>query len=141
MKNASIVTPLLVYYEGSTVPVALGVYNVNDDGSLLCGGEMTMGASLAVGEITAESILSSAAEAIQRLKEYGKKDGALIFPCVTRYVMLAPGKDSEMEFISSSIGNIPYMLAYSGGEVCPVRDESFKLQNRFHNYTLTICAF
>jgi hypothetical protein len=36
---------------------------------------------------------------------------------------------------------VPYMLGYSGGEVCPVPDESQKLRNRFHNFTFSICAF
>ena len=144
MKDASITTPLMVYYEGSTVPVALAVYTVNDDGSLLCGGEMTTGASIAVGEITSEGILSTAEEGMTRLQDCGKKNGAIFLPCVTRYVMLVPDHDGELKLVDSRLENgkvMPFMAGYSGGEICPVRDESGVLQNRFHNFTFSICAF
>jgi hypothetical protein len=142
LENALYVIPLLVYYEGSNMPVALGIYGRNDDGSLLCGGEMTEGASVAVGEISTEGILSSAAEGIRRLAQSGKQNGALMFPCITRYIMLTPDQDREMRYITGSLTNsLPYMLGYAGGEVCPVPDESNTRRNRVHNYTFSICAF
>ena len=144
MKDASIVTPLMVYYEGSHEPVALAIYTVNDDGSLLCGGEMTTGASVAVGEITSEGILSTTDEGMARLLGCGKKNGALILPCVTRYVMLVPDHNGELNLIAGRLenGNImPFMTGYSGGEICPVRDESGVLRNRFHNFTFSACVF
>jgi len=143
MKDASITTPLMVYYEGSTEPVALTVYNVYDDGSLLCGGEMTEGASLAVGEITTESILASAGEGIDRLLKSGKRNGVLMLPCVSRYVMLAPNRGGEMDLIADKMENgrlMPYMVGYAGGEICPVRDEAGVLRNRFHNFSFTVCV-
>jgi len=144
MKDASITTPLMVYYEGSTEPVALTVYNVYEDGSLLCGGEMTEGASVAVGEITAESILGSAGEGLDRLIKSGRKNGALMLPCVSRYVMLAPNSGDELKLIAGRLENgrlMPYMAGYAGGEICPVRDETGALCNRFHNFSFTVCVF
>ena len=143
MKDASIVTPLMVYYEGSSVPVALAVYSVNDDGSFLCGGEVTKGASVTIGEITAEGILSTAGEGTDRLLEYGKRSGALFLPCVSRYVMLVPNSDNEMNLVIEKLGDgkvMPFMVGYSGGEICPVRDESGVLRNRFHNFTFSACV-
>jgi len=144
MKDASVITPLMVYYEGSSEPVALAIYSVNDDESLLCGGEMTEGASVAVAEITNEGIMATAAESMTRLLKSGRRDGVLLLPCVTRYVMLAPNRNSEMEFISNRLENgkiMPYMIGYAGGEFCPVRDEDGILRNRFHNFTFSACAF
>jgi len=142
MKDASITTPLMVYYEGSTEPVALTVYNVYDDGSLLCGGEMTEGASVAVGEITTESILGSAGEGMDRLIKTGKHNCALMLPCVSRYVMLAPNRSDELKLIAGKLENgrlMSYMAGYAGGEICPVRDETGVLRNRFHNFSFTVC--
>jgi len=76
--------------------VGLITCHFNDDGGLLCAGGMTKGASIAVGQITNESIMA------------------------TGSVM-------------------PYKAGYSGGEICPVRDESGVLQNRFHNFTFSAC--
>jgi hypothetical protein len=143
IKDASVTAPLMVYYEGSSVPVAVGIYSVDDDGNLLCGGEMTKGASLAVGEITNEGIMATAGESMTRLLECGKRDGALLLPCVSRYVMLAPEHDIEQKLIIEKLENgnvMPFMAAYSGGEICPVRDEAGVLRNRFHNYTFSVCV-
>ncbi|MCL1835988.1 MAG: FIST C-terminal domain-containing protein [Treponema sp.] len=144
MKDASITTPLMVYYEGSAVPVALAIYTVNDDGSLLCGGEMPTGASVAVGEITNEGILTTAEEGMNRVIKCGKKSGALFLPCVTRYVMLVPDHDGELKLVENRLENgslMTFMAGYSGGEVCPVQDESGALQNRFHNFTFSALVF
>jgi len=143
MKDASITTPLMVYYEGSTEPVALTVYNVYDDGSLLCGGEMTEGASVAVGEITTESILASAREGMDRVIKTGKRNGALLLPCVSRYVMLAPNRSDELNLVAGKMENgrlMPYMAGYAGGEICPVKDETGVLRNRFHNFSFNACV-
>ena len=142
MENAPITTPLMVYYEGSSEPVALAIYTVYDDGSLLCGGEMTKGSFIAIGEITNEGIMETAGECITRVLKCGKKNGALLLPCVSRYVMLAPNHNAEVELIAERMEHghvIPFMVAYSGGELCPVRDESGVLRNRFHNYTFCAC--
>ena len=143
MKDATITTPLMVYYEGSVEPVALGIYNLNDDGSLLCGGEMTKGASVAVGQISNEGILSTAKESLNSVLACGKRSGVLYLPCITRHVMLVPNHNAELELIAEKMENgrvMPYMVGYSGGEVCPVRDESGVLRNRFHQFTFSACV-
>ena len=140
-KDASIITPLMVYYEGSPDPVALGIYKVNDDGSVLCGGDMPTGAAIAIGEITSEGILTSTGEGMDRVLNSTRRNGALLLPCVTRYITL-PDHNDEMELIANkmkSIGVMPYMVGYSGGEICPVSDENGVLQNRFHNFTFSAC--
>jgi hypothetical protein len=143
MKDASIITPLMVYYEGSSVPIATAIYSVNEDGSFVCGGEMTKGALVAVGEITMDGILETADEGMNRMLECGRRSGVLILPCVTRYIMLLPDHNGELELIAIKLKNgevMPYMTGYSGGEICPVRDESGILRNRFHGFTFSACV-
>jgi len=61
--------------------------------------------------------------------------------------MLAPDQESELRLIYETLtgnagGNfaeLPYMMGYSGGEICPMPGPDGKLYNRFHNYTF--CAF
>jgi hypothetical protein len=136
--------PLMVYYEGSSEPVALGIYAVNDDGSCMCGGEMPAGASIAIGEITAEATLASTAECMERIKKTGKRGGALLLSCVTRYIMLTPDHEREMSLVSEKMENgnlMPFFMGYSGGEICPVKDRIGEAQNRFHNFTFAACVF
>jgi hypothetical protein len=104
---------------------------------------MPVGASISIGEITPEGILASADEGITRILESGKTNGALFLPCVTRYVMLMPDHNGELALAEERMrkSQIPYMVGYSGGEICPVRDENGNLRNCFHNYTFSACVF
>ncbi|MDR0858800.1 MAG: FIST C-terminal domain-containing protein [Oscillospiraceae bacterium] len=143
MKDASTTVPFMVYYEGSAKPVALGVFAINDDNTLLCGGEMPVGAQISIGEINHDSIIKSLEDSLRLIQEIGKSHNAvLMLPCVTRYVMLSPKKEIELELITETMKKspeLPYSLGYSGGEICPVRDDSGKYINRFHNYTFSAC--
>ena len=142
IEKATAITPLMVYYDNNTEPVALAIYSILDDGGFLCGGEMTEGAALAVGEISSQGILATARDALDKLQAAGKKDGALILPCMTRYIMLTSNQNAELELIYNSMQNkMPFIMGYSGGEVCPVRDSSGRLYNRFHNFTFSACVF
>jgi len=143
LRDVPNVSPIMVYYEGNSDPVALAVYSVYDDGSFLCGGEMPKGASVAVGEITSEGILASASEGVERALKTGKRNGVLFMPCVSRYLMLSPNQNVEIALVKEKMenGNImPFMLGYAGGELCPVRNEAGVLQNRFHNYSFNACV-
>jgi len=143
-QGVPVVMPLMVYYEGSAEPVALGVYTVNDDGSLTCGGEMPVGATVAFGDITAEGVLATTAECMERIKKTDKRGGALFLPCIIRYIMLAPIHDREIALVDEKMENgrfMPFSIAYSGGEICPVKDRIGVLQNRFHNFTFVACIF
>ncbi|MDR0937726.1 MAG: FIST C-terminal domain-containing protein [Oscillospiraceae bacterium] len=143
IKEVSTTTSFMVYYEGSSNPVALGVADVNDDGSLLCGGEIPVGSRISIAAISPKSILDSAAEGLQRVLQYkDSHSGALMLPCGTRYVMSSPNNNDEVDFIAEVMAKNPgfeYSFGYSGGEICPVRDENGNYINRHHNYTFSAC--
>ena len=141
-KDVPIITPLMVYYEGTIEPVSVGIHIMYSDGSLLCGAILERNTSVAIGDLSSESILITAREGMIRLLNKNNKNGALFLPCVSRYVMLAPKHSAEIDIIASQLKNskLPYMMGYSGGEICPVRDENGVLQNRFHNYTFSACV-
>jgi len=135
-------TPLMVYYGDATEPVALGFYTLFDDGSVLTGGEMTVGASFAVGSIDTEGISESTEIGLKQILEYTDRQVTLMLPCVTRYIMLAPDQEKELRMISEKLdGNSqPFMMGYSGGEICPMIGKDGKSHNRFHNYTFCACV-
>ncbi|GHU67262.1 hypothetical protein FACS189447_09290 [Spirochaetia bacterium] len=132
--------PLMMWYPNGSVPVTLGVYTIFEDGSALVGGDAPEGTSFAGCEIDPEGILETARASLDKALKTGKKSGLLMFPCVTRYLMLSPASSKEMELAISAVEDIPYVLAYSGGEICPVQGEDGKLHNHFHNYTFSLCA-
>ncbi len=135
-------TPLMVYYDDSQEPVALGFYTLFEDGSVLTGGEMPVGTSFAVGSIDAEGIFESAENGIRQILGCGDRQATLLLPCVTRYIMLAPDQERELRLINEQLanGHKPFMMGYSGGEICPMPDSDRKLRNRFHNYSFCACV-
>ena len=135
-------TPLMVYYGDAKEPVALGFYTLFDDGSVLTGGEMPEGTSFAVGSIDAPGIFESAEAGLKQILKHVDRQATLLLPCVTRYIMLAPDQESELRLIKEKLtgSGHPFMMGYSGGEICPVLGADGKLHNRFHNYTFCACV-
>ncbi|MDR2672951.1 MAG: FIST C-terminal domain-containing protein [Coriobacteriales bacterium] len=140
--NLPATSPLMVYYKRAVEPVALGVYTVFDDGSLLVAANIEEGATLAIGSITTEGILQTAKKCMERVRAVPNKQGVLILPCCSRFFMLSPNMHAEQELIREELDEkkAPALIGYSGGEICPVQDESGNLVNRFHNYTITACV-
>jgi hypothetical protein len=133
-------TPLMVYYDNETEPVALGFYTLFEDGSVLTGGAMPIGTSVAVGSIDSQSILESLESGLEMIEQFQDRSVTLLLPCVTRYIMSAPDQEVELRMIKDRLGKSgkPFMMGYSGGEICPMLGADGKLHNRFHNYTF--CA-
>lgn len=135
-------TPLMIYYDEAEEPVALGFYTLFEDGSVLTGGKMPVGTSFAVGSIDAEGIFESAKAGLDQVLALKHRQATLLLPCVTRYIMLSPDQESELRLIQETLadGVHPFMMGYSGGEICPMRGPDGKLHNRFHNYTFCACV-
>ena len=135
-------TPLMLYYGDAKEPVALGFYTLFEDGSVLTGGEMPEGTSFAVGSIDAEGIFESTEIGLKQIQELKDRQATLMLPCVTRYIMLAPDQEREIRLIGEKFAGsgYPFVMGYSGGEICPMPGPDGKLHNRFHNYTFCACV-
>ncbi len=134
--------PLLLYYDNSDEYVALGFYTLFEDGSVLTGGPMPENTPFVVGYIDEDGINDSANEAIDKILAIKDRQATLMLPCITRYIMLSPNQEEELKLIHSRFneGGLPFAMAYSGGEICPVPDARGKLHNRFHNYSFSACV-
>jgi len=70
-------------------------------------------------------------------------DGAsalLFYSCVSRSMILGSEQFKEMELIDQKFGGkLPFMMASSGGEICPVRISEIKAVNRFQNNAFIAC--
>jgi len=130
--------PIMVYYEGNDKPIALSIYMTFEDGSILCGGECPVGAAIALGDISREVVLETSNESIQYIANAKDKNAAIIVPCSVRYFALYPESDEEMK-LTADVVKLPYIMGYTGGELCPVADKDGVLRNRFHNFTYTSC--
>jgi hypothetical protein len=133
--------PFMVDYGDGAPPVALAIYSLSADGAL-CNGQVPVGTGLTFTEIDYESVMETVESALRSALEDAEKNGAnglLAIPCLTRSLMISPNVEDEMKkTVDLLSGRFPFMLLYSGGEICPQRTEAGALVNRIHNFTYTL---
>jgi len=128
--------PFVVDYNDGSQPVARAIYGLNEDGSAVCGGIMPEGGTLYIGRMDVDDILLTAESSVKKLLADGDTNGIIMFPCLGRNMVLALDPMAEINAVGNSISNsVPWHLAYSGGECCPVSGKDGQLYNRFHNFT------
>ena len=133
--------PFVVDYGDGTQPVARAIYGLNQDGSALCGGVMPEGSTLYIGRMDVEDILLTAKNSIKDLIKTNNLNGIILFPCLGRNMVLAMDPLAEIDLVKNQISDlVPWHLAYSAGECCPVYYKDNRLANRFHNFTFIGCA-
>jgi hypothetical protein len=133
--------PFVVDYGDGTQLVARAIYGLDEDDSAVCGGIMPEGGTLYIGRMDVEDILLTARTSLNTLLEGKNLNGIIMFPCLGRNMVLAMDPLEEIGVVKNTIGNrIPWHLAYSGGEVCPVYSKDGLSVNRFHNFTFIGCA-
>ena len=133
--------PFVVDYNDGTQPIARAIYGLNEDGSAACGGIMPEGSTLYIGRMDVEDILLTAEISVKKLLEADSFNGIIMFPCLGRNMVLAIDPLAEIDVVKNMIGDmVPWHLAYSGGECCPVYYKDGHIANRFHNFTFIGCV-
>ncbi|MDL2219103.1 FIST C-terminal domain-containing protein [Ruminococcaceae bacterium OttesenSCG-928-O06] len=134
--------PFVVNYNDGTQPVARAIYMLTEEGYAVCGGAMPVNATLSIGSIDYEDVLLTARQTCGEILATGKTNGLILFPCLGRNMVLGADYMAEIDAVRESLGGaLPFHLAYSGGEVCPVYNEEGAALNRFHNFTFIACVF
>ncbi|MDR1759027.1 MAG: FIST C-terminal domain-containing protein [Fibrobacter sp.] len=136
--------PFIIDMNDGTEPVVRATFAVTPDGSAVCGGNIPVGSIISVGTLDGDAVIDTAGKRLQEVLASGNFSGMLMFSCVGRYLALGYEYATEMEKIHSILApsGIPYTIAYSGGELCPVYSTvSGSITNKNHNDTLIICAF
>lgn len=134
--------PIIVDYNDGTSPVARAMFALTPEGYAVCGGDIPVGATLSIGEFDALEIQDTAKKTLQKVLEESGKSIFLMYSCVGRYFAQGENPTVEAEGLRDIMqaANLPYLFAYSGGELCPVYGHDGAVSNRNHNNTLIICA-
>ena len=102
---------------------------------------MPKGGTLSIGRMDVADILLTAEQSLGKLLKNEGINGIIILPCLGRNMVLGATPLSEIEKVRAILGDsLPWHLAYSGGEVCPVYGNHGHTVNRFHNFTFIACA-
>jgi hypothetical protein len=137
--------PFVVDYNDGTKPVGRAVSALTPEGHAVCGGSMPVGATLAIGGLNADDVLSTTEKTIEKTlgtfaEENNKNDNTvLIYSCMSRYLALGVDNTAEVEKAGEILGDTSYLFSYSAGEICPLPSGQGSLKNYFHNYTAVFC--
>ena len=146
--GAQLSLPVLLDHHNGEKPQACSFYDITPEGGVRCAGDIPVGATFSIGSLGHTDVLATAASvtgaalahAGRRPGTAEEKGGLLLFSCFSRNIVLAD-RSAEMEAVQSAMAgsSLPYSFIHSGGELCPMYDESGRPMNRFHNYSLIGC--
>jgi len=125
-------------YDG--IPVIRGHASFTEDGTAIFRGNVDEGSTFTLLTSDSEDVLSTTRQKIRQINELPDINGVLMFPCIVRRFMTQRLNPLiELETVRDTINpEIPFMMGYSGGEICPTSVKNCIPTNRFHNYSLVI---
>ena len=135
--------PFMLDYDDGTDPVAKVLVGFTPDGDIICAGDMPEGTNVRVGVFDKADVLFTTGNALKDMaKEFEGRSGMLAYSCISRSMTLGGEMFAELELVTKELnGEIPFMIAYSGGEVCPTNTKEKRNTNRFHNNAFIACIF
>lgn len=134
--------PFLVDFNDGTKPVTRAIFAETPEGYAVCGGVMPVNSTLSISAIDYDEVIRTTTKITEEILNRKSLNGVLMFSCVGRNYALGIKTCDEMHLAEEKLGGaLPYQLAYSGGEVCPLYDNDGILKNRFHNDTIIACLF
>ena len=133
---------MLDYGDGTPL-VARVFVSLNENKYAVCAGAMPEGAKMYMGIFDRQDVLDTTGQTIREaVGGAGQASGMLIYSCISRSMTLGADQLAEVELVSTAAGGkIPFLMAYSGGEICPTQVNAGTAVNRFHNDTCIICIF
>ena len=121
------------------VPVLRGFYMPNEDGSGIFRGKVDQGSTFTMLNMTDEATMIESTEKIGDITRLDNVNGALVYSCIVRRMVLMNADSvQELAMARNTLGDIPFMMAYAGGEICPTSIKAAGATNRFHNFTMVI---
>jgi hypothetical protein len=139
--NTLYLIPFVLDFGDGSRPIVRALYCIDDDGAAVFGGEMPKGKAISTGSLNYTGIIETTEELMRQIPSKKNLNGMLIYSCLVRHILLGIKDDDELKKIIEMLDEkVPYQVCYSGGEICPVKDNDGKLINRMHNYTLIACV-
>jgi hypothetical protein len=136
--------PFMLDYGDGTPWVSKVFIGLSPEKHAICAGAMPEGATLYIGVFDKNDVLLTSEDAVKKAlgEAAGGASGLLIYSCISRSMSLGADQLMELDMIKENISDrIPFMMAYSGGELCPTQISKEHAVNRFHNNAFIACVF
>ena len=133
--------PFLLDYKDGTPKVSKVFIMLTPEKYALCAGAMPEGSALYMTVTDKDDVILTTGEAIDMImKEIDGASLLLAYSCICRSITLGSDQYKEMELLRQKIGDgLPFMMANSGGEICPTQVSEERAVNRFHNNAFIAC--
>ena len=135
--------PFLLDYNDGTPMVSKLFIGLTPEKYAICAGAMPEGSTFYIAAADIDDIIFTTGEAVDELlKHASNASGLLVYSCVGRSMTLGAEQFREIELLNQKVcGTLPFIMAFSGGEICPTQVSEDKAINRFHNDAFIACLF
>lgn len=137
------VYPLGMSVEKSDELLIRNAFVANENGEIICAGEVPQGSEIRLMLGDAEKAISAAKQAAQKATQQlkdKKPKAVIVFNCAARYMLLGNRVDEEIKAIENFFGkDVPLIGFYTYGEQAPLAGflgESCR--SEFHNETMAL---
>lgn len=125
-------------YDG--VPVVRAMVFFDETGAGVCRGYMYQGSVFMLTNPTPEDVLQSSTELVEKLHVMPDRQAVILFSCMVRRMTFGVEPMKEIDMLLEKMDpQVPFMMAYAGGEICPTSVGINSVTNRFHNYSMIAC--
>ena len=139
--------PAILSYPNGTTVVRAFVSIIDGTEYIFATGALEAGAKIKFSFLDGDKTLASAKKLIDEIIDL-KENDIIAYSCGARAWSLGINHSGEARVIEEGAKRFEefykkgmnYCIAYSGGEICPVRDDKGKLINTLHNYTIIACT-
>jgi hypothetical protein len=133
--------PVFIDRHDGAPPSARGIIGTSPEGHIILSGKAPEDSTLGIGALDLSEIIRS----IQKVSIVARllsPRAFFLYSCISRNFALGLNYTDEAEAAGLALGDfVPYLFAYSFGEICPYLDKDGKLRNEFHNMALVTASF
>ena len=125
-------------YDG--IPVVRSHASFTENGTAIFRGAVDQGSTFTLLNCDPEGILATTREKVEEVNQLPDINGVLMISCIARRMMTQRiGPMIDLDIAKDALKpEVPFMIGYAGGEVCPTSVRDRIPTNRFHNYSLII---
>jgi hypothetical protein len=140
---AMVSLPFMLDYGDGTPPVSKVFIGLTPEKYAICAGAMPEGSTLYIGVFDKDDVLLTTGRAVDdAMPDLENASGLLVYSCISRNMSLGADHLMELDLVKDKIGDrLPFMMVYSGGEICPTQVAGSTAVNRFHNNAFVACVF
>jgi hypothetical protein len=140
-KADAINAAVMIVDDGDGDTYGRSIMFLTPDNHLFVGGNVTTGATVSIAMFRTKSVYD-ASEALARKMIASHPDAhlAIISSCESRRIILGSESFAGEDMLRRELGDMPFVLAYAGGEICPSPASTpEKPINRVFNQSFCIC--